>query len=266
MGISLVEDGWGCWRDADHRGRAPARLLYKLLGERAQKYLPRMETLSEIDFAGAGLASRFATPTVTDINIYTADWSVGLQFTSPVAKGPPAFKHYLERRGISVATTSQYGLRAAMYGSLAWRILCPIQFRGAFQGWTGRTIGTARPRYLTGPGRVDSVNTLRLNPSTHKIVCVEGVFDALRLLECSKSVVSLGVVATHGTALSFAKCSQLRVLSSLAPLIFALDADAQNLSLRCALQFDADTYPPPPGRKDLGESTNQEIIQWITRL
>ncbi len=265
LGISLDGKGWGCWRDRTHRGRSPKRLLYKLLGSRAERYLPREEP--EALLQSSGLGSRFTlTPTESEDFIDSAQWDRGFKFTHRLTRSDDTFLQYLvETRLLSADTVIRKGLRVAQYGPMSWRVFCPIHWEHKLVGWTARSIGNASPRYLVGPGRIDTLNVIREPFLDSPVILLEGYFDALRLWECSIGK-EFGIIVTHGTALSQIKTSQLKKLSQTHPLIFALDDDAQHIAMEYSLAFDGWAVPPPRGRKDLGEATTGEIQSWIQQL
>lgn len=271
LGISLDGKGWGCWRNPAHRGRSPWRLLFKLLGDRAQKYLPARGTTDTTQVENP-LRSRFAKPEPQETIVPEDEWLLAVKLAHPLDLNFPdsqPFIHYLRDRGYSDNIILSSGLLAAKHGLLAWRVLCPIWFQDVFQGYTARTIGHVKPRYLTGPGPVDSLNTLTYPRHPKVTVCVEGYFDALRLfqvLQQTSDAPSVKIVATHGTAFSFKKQQQLKLLQRRAPLAFALDEDAQVLAVQYALMYGGVPVEPPPGRKDLGDSTTSEIELWIQQL
>lgn len=270
LGISLQGKGWGCWRNPTHRGRSPKRLLYKLLGDRAAQYLPQPTSMELLDIAQ--LPSRFQmtlpvekeTATVEDIT----RWERGFAFTHRLTQSEfdrPFLEYLTVRRQLSPHTALRAGLRVTRYGPLSWRILCPIRWVRELQGWTARAIGQATPRYLVGPGRMDTLNLVRPPFLDAPIVILEGYFDALRLLENSPGR-QFGIIALHGTALSTHKVQQLDQLSQRHTLIFALDGDAQHLAVEYSLHWDGWASPPPSGRKDLGEAADGEIRTWIHQL
>lgn len=267
LGISLDGKGWGCWRNSQHRGRSPARLLFKLLGEKARKYLPDPATalfgpLDTLNY----LPSRFSFHHVleAEVAVDTTAWEDAFALTQRVTStAPPLVLDYLNGRQLSNSTIQREGLRYARHGALAWRVLCPIRW-GQLVGWTARAIGASvKPRYITGPGKLDSCNILREERGVGiPTVVVEGYFDGLRLIQCDSSH-AFSVVATHGTALSANKADQLKTLADRSKLIFAFDADAELTAVEYALQFDGCAAPMPPNRKDLGECPDDEIQQWV---
>ena len=200
--------GWRCWRNHEHGGQRPARLIQVMLG---------------CSFAEAQrLAGNTPIPTAADFN------AIATMFTpSPVAatvaqrvlKLPPEFRlfgnrwsckpfmEYLSGRGFAVNPSAlehmgrAYELHFATRGPFKGRIIFPIRYQGQIISWTGRTIYAAEPtRYkalTTNAEAAERVGLepalapanhhllwwdwLRRLPSHTELVLVEGPLDALRI-------------------------------------------------------------------------------------
>lgn len=206
LGISLNGAGWGCLRNAAHRGKSPIRLIRQLLHcsvQEAQRLVggtaplaPSLSAFEASALALRGLDSKTApAPLQTALRLLP-------EFKPLLNDSPLAapFWAYLRERDYRDAQirwlAKNYGLYYAIKGLYAQRIVIPIYDRyGDLLSWTARTIrADAQPRYRTlrmqGEAPVAKVaanNTLLGLPllwpaeNPRALVLVEGPFDALKL-------------------------------------------------------------------------------------
>lgn len=213
MGVSLDGKGWGCWRNREHRGKSPVRLIQSLAGvtkEQAMQiagygnfpsdYDRRMKELtsapSEIPQRGLRLPSEFKA-----------------------FDGKPSarmFEQYLKQRGFSEdhikTLTKRYGVRYCTKGAFSNRIIFPVRFESQIVSWTGRTISkgdmiryktlSTNPEKSKSDGYPLALGGIgeyllwfdKLLKTRAKTIClVEGPFDALKVSVLGKD---LGICAT----------------------------------------------------------------------
>jgi hypothetical protein len=194
MSINLQGKGWYCWIDAEHRGRAPARLLAALTGmalDRARLLCgerwrdDRIDPLTQVQ--------RLLAPPQAEIA--TAELRLPREF-QPLALTAAAkpFVAYLQRRGFARARiahfTRDYGLYYARDGRWRYRLVFAIVQERRLCTWTGRSIAADAPlRYLAAgadDGALPTTHTLpwfdQLTGKNRLLLC-EGPFDALKLWE-----------------------------------------------------------------------------------
>ena len=167
LGRGRAWRGWGCWKNASHRGRSARRLLGGLLGiglSQAQALLDAR--------GGASIAPD------DEIGRRVADMRGQGLLDEPGAGEPLAFPDeikliqttgqgrlflsYLDERGWLPADAARvcfrYKLRYAMRGAFSYRLVVPIysesgdrdKLRYDLVTWTGRTISPdVEPRYKT---------------------------------------------------------------------------------------------------------------------
>lgn len=101
--------------------------------------------------------------------------------------------HYLVERGISQEAIEEFGVGYCSKGSMAGRIVVPIQNREAqLLGYIGRWPGDPpedRPKYKFPNGFKKSLELFNIHralacPEDEPLVVVEGVFDVIHLWEC----------------------------------------------------------------------------------
>jgi hypothetical protein len=186
---------WGCWRNPNHRGKSPVWLIQALL--RCSK-----------DEAQALVADQPVARTPFDAMRATIDRLQGQQ--DPAAalpsdppiefpddfrwvgpKGTPArFARYLvDERGFGQDEipnlVGEYGLRCALTGSWAWRLILPFVVNQKLQGWTGRAIAPSQNRYLSYPSSA-AVKRLVFNHDAtldggRVLVIVEGAMGSVKV-------------------------------------------------------------------------------------
>lgn len=180
LGVHPDEGWYSCWRNPQHRGRTPHRLLWKLL---------RMPS-DEVD-SMLGVRTRTNVRAREALTALSAnaerEWD---KFVPLAHDSAHAYRKYMNRRGVSDASIAQFGLMAAVVkGQWQWRVIFPVRspHNGAVCTWTARSIGNATPKYLA-LGRNDGVplkhtlyNAERVAKSGHTLVICEGPMDAIVL-------------------------------------------------------------------------------------
>jgi len=181
--------GWACWRNRDHRGRNPARLLVALLGvpwhvatELAGQEPQRDTTLDELSRELGALESEGPQ-----------------RQRPPIPELPPRLSYrqatsrffaYLAQRGFAMPDHSElvdlYDVRAAVSGELENRLVFPIwDLAGGLVGCTGRAVGRHPVRYLTLPAGGETkrhlFNGWLASSGGHVLAVVEGPLDAVKL-------------------------------------------------------------------------------------
>ena len=203
MSINLEGRGWRCFRNPDHRGKNPARLLQALLGCSAEHaaslvgndiYIPENfehQVLQYMTAKQIGKSHKLELPDV-------------FKSFNDVYPSARPFIEYLRGRGFTIKQckmmTQWYDLRYCTRGAFAYRIIFPIYHERKLVSWTGRAINKgAVIRYKTLHVRQDTAaddySIPALGPisnyllwfddlmeSDHEtIVLCEGPFDALRV-------------------------------------------------------------------------------------
>lgn len=282
MGLSLNvrEPFWGCWRNAKHRGRDPARLVAKLLGiayGTAEALVELSGTqLDEFENAVERLRSGDEESRGKQRAADPLDLPREFRLLSPQEPGPYAdmFISYLGRRGFGAdarAVARRYELYFALSGAQAWRLIFPVRDeRGVLVGWTGREIREgARIKYLTS-ANLPPRAILRFNQdkgaAQRSLLVSEGPFDALKL-DFYGEPLGFAALATMGTGASLQKVSDLRALRRRGrDLILVFDSDATSQALSLAEEIGARWAPLPEGIKDPGEMTAGQVRAFLQGL
>ena len=229
MGLSKDTSApvWGCLRNSGHRGRNPRRLVQRLLGVSFGAASALVEETQKVNVDALDVAIRALSP---HDPLYRAQnrkrTAVSFPKTFRKFEGRVSdrysmqFLNYVAGRGFgqdSLDVCQHYDLRYAMTGDYAYRVIFPVYFEGELFSWTGRTIGSAIPRYMT---MADSGKELLYNwdnaaeqiGECRHLIFAEGPFDVVKL-DYYGTPLGFTCVGGLGTALSR---EQIILLSSLA--------------------------------------------------
>ena len=207
MGISLSGEGWSCWRNDEHRGKAPQRLIMALLrcsrneadiivGVRSRELDSDAQfgqTVSAMMNPDQGQQEEAGDVQFTPDMLPLVDRGHGRLFIDYLVR-----RSYTRPEAVELAKL--YGLRYAMRGPFRYRVIVPVTENGVLVNWTGRAINSnAELRYRTLSTDVEKAqkaglpvaalstnkalwNFDELKASKGKVLVVcEGPFDALRV-------------------------------------------------------------------------------------
>lgn len=206
LGISLQGRGWGCWRSRSHRGVRPHRLIQALL---KCTYMEAQRIVGDAGSAVPLADSTFGDYVRNKLNPEKSNKEPErLKFPKEIRKLDPDdrsarfFIHYLKQRNYTLAQIEDlvwtYGLRYALSGDFAYRVIFPVRMFEGLVSWTGRAISESVIRYkslTSDPAKVkpDSpiarrsikdciwqLPNLISDPGDTLVLC-EGPFDALRV-------------------------------------------------------------------------------------
>ncbi len=245
MGINLTREVWGCHRDAQHRGKAPQRLIQALIGcsSSQAKLLLRQYGQSDPDELEGAIAMLTQEPEVVD---EPATVTFPPEFRSSF-DWSGRFYDYLEKRGFTypIKVAEQFGLLCATTGRYKDRIIFPLYLNGLI-GWTGRAITDPieAPRYLASSEQVKSTvygYELAKKGGTTLFI-VEGPFDALKFNWVIQNIPTnfiagvpvVAAVAVMGTSITIPQLSLLRALKNKyrrTYIFFDVDAKAQAMQV-----------------------------------
>jgi hypothetical protein len=289
MSIALSGMGWRCFRNREHRGIQPTRLIQVLLNcsyEHARSLVYGESQFLPNDFlakVNGSLRPQIFPAKKKELKLLPEF----LSFKDLPSAKP--FIHYLNKRGykreVVLHLTSWYGLRYCTRGHFEHRIIFPVQFQNNLVSWIGRSIAPqALVRYKTLsvdpdpdsglPPAIGPVSDYLLwydkirEVSADTIVLCEGPFDALRVNVLGRKY---GVV---GTCFFTSRPSrfQIELLHEILPRykrrFLLLDQDMTAGALRVASDLSAlgvDVVHLPSRRKDPAELDVGEFIRTVVR-
>ncbi len=179
-------------------------------------------------------------------------------------KFEPGFK-YLRSRGLDDRHVMEYDIR---YNPVSKRVIFPVKVNNRLLGWQGRYIENTTfvrdgreihlPKVVTSTGLKKDLVLMfqdRLKGRDHCIL-TEGPVSALKANLCGGNVASMGKNVSD---------KQLDIIVKSVPKLYlGLDPDAaKEIDTICRkLYGKIKLYhlPPPPGREDLGDATEEEVL------
>lgn len=175
-------------------------------------------------------------------------------------------RKYLKNRGVSLLQIVTHKIGFAAVGTMAWRVLFPVQSNGLYYGCVGRAFWPdMQPKYLNTPG-------LKLLWNAHKpsgkAIVVEGVLDALRVETALLQVRNATAVARLGSAITVNQLMQLKEFDSVVVLPdwdkAGVDGAAE-LCSRCASRGMnvSVSIPQRMSGIDPGDMLPEQIMEYI---
>ncbi len=197
LAINLHGRGWHCWKQPQHRGVSPVRLIVALLRcstEQAAR-IAEVPTSLPPDFL-ASVRGRLHPPPRPVREAVDCPREFKPLVDKPSAR---PYLNYLRRRGFAkpLQLGERYELYYATTGEYASRIIFPVRYQQQLMTWTGRSIGTDPLRYktLAAASPLDYLLWFdHLQTTNADSICLtEGPFDALKVNALGAAI---GVVAT----------------------------------------------------------------------
>ena len=280
LGINLTNGVWACWRDQQHRGRAPIKLISALLGvgsTQAGLILQAYQN-SAIDEFDSFQTAAIHTGPYRPIAMQTFATRSPPKRTIPhIVPWPDEFEplrsyfsDYLFRRGIDTSIADYYCLTCCRVGRWKQRIIIPV-FDKNFKllGWQGRAIVDPKkaPRYLTSHEQVKRTvfNLQNISKGGEILYICEGPMDAMKLDYLGKprirATCSFGVTVTM---------EQIQLLSDLcskfSKVVLQFDTDSSGV----IGGFNLSDWLPnisfgnlPEGHKDTDHLDKAQLLRFL---
>lgn len=292
MGLSLETGWWSCWRNRTaHSGKSPLRLIMKLLGVpywRARKVAGLSEDYVDpegFDAAAARFLGRDQASTARPEEVrreFLAHDKNSVHITERIATRRAW--NYLYQRGFDDRDIEplchQYDLRTARDGHYANRIIIPYYLDRKLVAWTARAIGPSEIRYKDLPRDLCLVppketlfNHDCIAEGGHALVIVEGPLDALKLdyygapFRVRAVGLSTNSVSDEQAAMLAAADDQFDHKLIMMDNASALGlVDSMRLKQELAFLHNARAVKVPSGRKDAGELSANQVIDWVRQL
>ncbi len=275
MGMDLRTGEWGCWRDPEHRGIDPTRLIQAFLrcSFDHAKSIAEEEVIAD-DVPVEDLLKRIQaddpTPPRPRARIEVVKYPPDIK---PIAaEGARArFLDYLaEDRGFGKdawEVTKKYDLMCALTGDFAHRLIIPFYFEHSLVGWTGRAIAEAKNRYRSFPESevVKSIiyNYDKASAGGRQLFIVEGPLDTIKhdfyISRNFDTAVGLLGVAYLDRQISLL----LKLCAKFEKIVILLDPNALHVAMRLQASlamFDTSIANVPSGVEDPGELTGEQSI------
>ena len=285
LGISQTKQAWGCWRDSDHRGRRPHRLLSKLLGMSYQEVERLLGSTTIVpdgfETFASGISDSYQRKEVEEKeeNVHLPASFTYITKQVGTYRNIRYWRHvsYLCDRGVSLECASYFKLMYCddQYQKWSGRIIVPFFEDGKIVTWNARAIKEwKQPRYLAATS--DGNNSMRttdvvfnldnIDDSISLLVVTEGVFDAINVHWCGKDN-GIGAVAINTTSISERQLFRMinRLERRKIDLLIALDRVARKQSLLIQGELSAfarvQTYAYNIDYDDPAELPRTEVIR-----
>lgn len=286
MGINLETSWWGCWRNQNHRGRSPLRLLVALLGiswRRAREIAGVDEDYVDPDGFTA-LAARLLS-VMPDTVAADKDERVLLmprefrEITDSVATRR-ALEYLIDARGFDEDTVQDlirdYSLKFSIVGSFKDRVIMPFYYFKSLVTWTGRAIGSSSLRYkdldlesCVVPAKEMLYNHDSTLQRGRYLVVVEGPMDALKLDFYGKPY-GVRAVALATNSISDEQIWLIEDAATKFRKVFVMMDNASILGVVDSMRMkekmtqiaNLSFVPVPEGYKDAGEMPKKAVIDF----
>lgn len=290
LGIELSSGYWGCWRNAQHRGRSPLRLLVRLLG--VSYYRAR-----EI----AGLTDDYADPEGFDAVaarvMQRGQKEIEVLFKKDALVIPPGnrrieskgrtryhWEYLVYERGFLPDDVpllfNWYWIVGGTEGRYHDRIMLPYVVDWEIVSWTARAIADARIRYLD-LSREESIVEPKKTLYNHDaafdggevLLVVEGPFDALKIDLYAREW-GVRAVAISTNSISDQQIYLLEEASQhFNKVLIMMDnagqlgvVDSMKMRERLAQIRNLGFTSVPYGKKDGGDLLPQEVINYARAI
>ena len=289
MGLNLENGWWACWRNHDHRGKSPLRLLVTLLGisYHAARELAGLGP-GYIDPEGFdAMAAKLLRPKgVEEEEVEEHQLEMPSSFQAVDVESARSSRHarYLtETRGFPrrdiPRLVDQYQLKYSLSGDFKDRIILPYFLQGSLVTWSGRSIADSPIRYRDldkDSSLVPAKETLYNHDAAEGasvLLVVEGPFDVLK----ADFYGSRFGVRAVGLSTNSITDEQIYFLEALAltvgRVIIMLDTQSSlgvvgSMRLRDRIGHipNSEIQPVPFNRKDAGELTPREATAYARSL
>ena len=289
MGLNLESGFWACWRNREHRGKSPVRLLVKLLGIpywQARKIAGLTEeSYADPDGFDAVAARIMKRTGVEKVEHVRREFlKPDIEFEPLARNGSKRFLRYMaEERQFGYEADylfDMYGIMYAQRGPFKDRIVIPYFVDRELVAWTARAIGPATIRYrdLERDACLIPIKEMLYNYDCGRdggkaLVVQEGPVDALKVDMFGRSY------GVRSVALSTNSISdeQIYMLDEIAPqferVLVMMDM-ATELGIVASMRMKQDLgaipnmeiVPVPFGAKDGGALSPGQVERWAQQL
>lgn len=286
LGIQLSTGYWGCWRNSQHRGKSPLRLLVRLLGisyHRAREMAGLDADYADPEGFDAVAARVLQRSVVETAQLFKKQELAIPEGNRPIKNSGATRRHWeylVEQRGFlpqDIDLLMQwYLVVASVSGTYHDRILLPYVVDWEIVSWTARAISDARIRYLDlskDESLVEPKQTLYNHDAAFDggqvLLVVEGPFDALKLDLYGRDW-GVRAVALSTNSISDQQIYLLEEASiNFDRVLVMMDnagqlgvVDSMRMKERLSQIHNLGFTPVPYGRKDGGDLLPAEVINY----
>ena len=290
LGIDLRTGYWGCWRNAQHRGKSPVRLLVKLLGitfHQARELAGYGESYIDPDGFDAVAARVMQRNQAQVQNLFkknAMNIPPGNDMIKPTGATRRHWEYLVEDRGFLPCDIpllwDWYWVVGSTSGQYHDRILLPYVVEFEIVSWTARAIADARIRYLDlsrDESIVEPKKTLYNHDAATEggniLIVVEGPFDALKIDMYARDW-GVRAVALSTNSISDQQIYLLEEASyGFNRVLIMMDnagqlgiVDSMKMREKLSQIHNLGFTPVPFGRKDGGDLLPREVVAYARGL
>lgn len=285
MGINLTNGWWGCWRNSEHRGKSPVRLLVAALGKPVYEVrrLLGLRDGPDLDTFG-GVRDRLSARD----DVQPRERMKSLRFPPSIRVmdqhdvAADRFYAYVRGRGFPAwhveRAVRMFSMHYAVSGEYKDRVVLPFYYRNNLVTWTGRSIHSdQRLRYRDLEKEASTLykndvlyNYDRAALGGRALIVLEGPFDVVKG-DYAGEPVGVHCVGLGTNSMSDAQLVQLIDLADAFEYVFiSMDAptefaklDSVRMVARIRGAVDA---RPLPGLETLGKDIGGAPLRAVSDL
>lgn len=290
MGLNLVNGWWACWRNQNHRGKSPLRLLVKLLRCSYQHACDLAGITADyvdpdgFDAVAARVMERDKVERMEEVRRDFLQLPREFRPLQPYGATRRHWEYLVARRGFRAQDmpylSDHYCIRAAISGLYQDRIIFPYLVHGEPVTWTGRAIAEASLRYRDLPiaeSLIKPKQTVYNHDSAlaggEVLVVVEGPVDALKL-DCYGAEWGVRAVALSTNSMTEEQIYLVEELASnFSRVMMMMDnasslgvVDSMRLKERLAQISNLGFIKVPFGAKDAGDLLPTQVVHFARTI
>lgn len=292
MGLNLDTGFWACWRNRDHRGKSPLRLLVQLLGVsyyQARKLAGLTDDTyvdpDGFDAVAARIMGRDNLEKVEHVRREFLDYPREFHRLDERGSGRRFFYYLAWDRNFGMAGTralaDEYGVMYANRGPFKERVIFGYRDHDAnLLGWTGRAIAEASIRYrdletddCIVPIKQTLLNLEHAARGGKVLVVCEGPIDALKV-DVFGSRFGVRAVALSTNSLSAAQTYLLEEVAPFYEKVLVMMDQASQLGVVDSMRMrqdlrtvsNASIIPVPYDLKDAALMSPRQAVRWAEQL
>jgi len=191
LGLSPESGGWACWRNPEHKGGSPVKIIQYFKGcswDEAKRIAGDTDAVPTGE-SWDSLEQELATDDLQTTHPESLEFPDEFRTIDNV---PSFFRQYIINRKFNPEDVDRfcrdYQLRFCLEGKWKRRVICPlIDHKQRVIGWQGRAIGTAKLRYDTWPHDETTKRALFNHgpalaaPNKRVLTVIEGPWDAYKI-------------------------------------------------------------------------------------
>ena len=257
-GINPNNGVWGCWRNAEHRGKGLTRLIQKLIH---CSVIEAEKLISSYSIGVLVPIKRIKTELVEE--------TLPSNFAEITRSGIyEKFYNYLIRRNFNktdiINVCKRYQLKGCLSGDYRYRLIIPYYDDYTLLGWTGRSIRDGEKlRYKTSNKQIKKTLYNLNNVSYDTVIITEGPFDAIKL-DFYGQFLGVNAVAVSGLSISDRQYSIIWKLANEKKVYVLFDKGTFSKALQLKSKIsNIQILQMPENYDDAGEFSSFSVISLI---